>query len=227
MLCNQHPFYTYPPYRVHIAQAKYQETDVFKIEETKQILVASLSKPINIRLLIETVLFTGMRRGEIVGIKWSDINFKKQLLSIKRSIYKLHGEKPQEKEPKSHSRFRTISIPNCLCNTLLEYKDIQDVTMPSEYVFTTKDGDVMNPHTPTKQFSIFLDRHGIRHIKFHCLRHTSATILLANGCDIKTVSARLGHSSIETTDIYVHMFENVDRQAAITFEHLHIYDENL
>ncbi len=203
--------------RLTFPKEKYQETDVFTIEEIKQILAASLSEPINIRLLIETALFTGMRRGEIVGIKWSDINFEKQQLSIKRSIYKLHGEKPQEKEPKSHSGFRTISIPNCLCDTLLEYKAIQDATMPSKYVFTTKDGDVMNPHTPTKQFSKFLDRHGIRHLKFHCLRHTSATILLANGCDIKTVSARLGHSSIETTDIYVHLLEEVDRNAANAF----------
>lgn len=71
-----------------------------------------------------------------------------------------------------------------------------------------------------KQFSHFLARNDIRHLKFHCLRHTSATILLSNGCDIKTVSARLGHSSIDTTNIYVHVLESVDRQAATTFENL-------
>lgn len=78
----------------------------------------------------------------------------------------------------------------------------------------------MNPQTPTKQFSKFLDRHNIRHLKFRCLRHTSATLLLSNGCDIKTVSARLGHSSIETTNIYVHMLESVDKEAAITFDRI-------
>ncbi len=107
---------------------------MFTIEETKQILAASLSKPINIHLLIENALFTGMRRDEIVEIKWSDINFEKQQLSIKRSIYKLHCEKPREKKSKSHSGVRTISMPNCLCNTLLKYKVIQNITMPSEYV---------------------------------------------------------------------------------------------
>ena len=89
-----------------------------------------------------------------------------------------------------------------------------------DYIFTDEFGNVMNPQTPTKQFSHFLARHNIRHLKFHCLRHTSATILLSSGCDIKTVSARLGHSSIEATNVYVHMLESVNRQASETFDKL-------
>ena len=85
-------------------------------------------------------------------------------------------------------------------------------------IFTEEDGHVMNPQTPTKQFSKFLKRHGIRHLKFHGLRHTSATMLLASGCDIKTVSSRLGHSGIDTTNIYVHALESSDRLAAKTFD---------
>ncbi len=213
--------------RLTFPKEHYQEVDVFTIEEAKAILAAAKTEPINIRLLIELALFTGMRRGEIIGLKWSDINFDKQCLSVKRSIYKPKGEKSIEKEPKSHSSIRTIAIPNCLCETLEEYKKSQKEYSLSlaawknlEYVFTDDIGNVMNPQTPTKQFSHFLDRHNIRHLKFHCLRHTSATILLSSGCDIKTVSARLGHSSIDTTNIYVHVLESVDRQAATTFENL-------
>ena len=213
--------------RLTFPKEHYQEVDVFTIEEAKAILAAAKTEPINIRLLIELSLFTGMRRGEIVGLKWSDINLDKQCLSVKRSIYKPKGEKSIEKEPKSHSSFRTIAIPNCLCEMLQEYKERQEEYSLSlatwqnlDYIFTDDIGDVMNPQTPTKQFSHFLERHGIRHLKFHCLRHTSATILLANGCDIKTVSARLGHSSIETTNIYLHMLESVDRQAAKQFDKL-------
>ena len=213
--------------RLTFPKEHYQEVDVFTIEEAKAILAAAKTEPINIRLLIELALFTGMRRGEIVGLKWSDINFDKQCLSVKRSIYKPKGEKSIEKEPKSHSSFRTIAIPNRLCETLKEYKKSQEEYSLSraawknlDYVFTDENGNVMNPQTPTKQFSHFLDRHNIRHRKFHCLRHTSATILLSSGCDIKTVSARLGHSSIDTTNIYVHVLESVDRQAATTFENL-------
>ena len=214
--------------RLTFPKERYQEVDVFTIEETKAILAAAKTEPINIRLLIELALFTGMRRGEIVGLKWSDINFDKQCLSVKRSIYKPKGEKSIEKEPKSHSSIRTIAIPNCLCITLQEYKEYQNSYALShgvawqnlDYIFTDEFGNVMNPQTPTKQFSHFLVRHNIRHLKFHCLRHTSATLLLSNGCDIKTVSARLGHSSIETTDIYVHLLKEVDKKAITAFDNL-------
>lgn len=92
-----------------------------------------------------------------------------------------------------------MAIPARLCETLREYKAHQDrhasflgkAWQNLGYVFTEEDGYVMNPQTPTKQFSKFLKRHGIRHLKLHGMRHTSATLLLANGCDIKTVSARL------------------------------------
>ena len=86
------------------------------------------------------------------------------------------------------------------------------------YVFTEEDGHVMHPHTPTKQFDHFLKRHNIRHLKFHGLRHTSATWLLAQGCDLKTVSARLGHADLETTGIYVHAMQEMDRSAADKFD---------
>ena len=214
--------------RLTFPKEQYQEIDVFTLEETKDIINAAQTEPINIRLLIEIALFTGMRRGEIVGLKWSDIEFEKQQLTVRRSIYKSKGKKAAEKEPKSYSSIRTIAIPNCLCNTFYEYKEQQASYSQScgeswvnlDYIFTDEVGNVMNPQTPTKQFSHFLARHNIRHLKFHCLRHTSATILLANGCDIKTVSARLGHSSIETTNIYVHMLESVSRQASEMFDKL-------
>lgn len=204
----------------------YHEIDIFSIEETKAILEATKMEPIHIRVLIELALFTALRRGELVGLKWSDIDFEKQQLTVKRSIYKPKGENAIEKEPKTLSSIRTISIPNCLCETLQYYKKKQAENSLSlgerwknlDYLFTDEFGNVMNPQTPTKQFSKFLERHNIRHLKFHCLRHTSATLLLSGGCDIKTVSARLGHSSIETTNIYVHAIESIDRKAAIMFD---------
>ena len=217
--------------RLTFPKESYQEVDMFTMEEAKAILAAAKTEPINTRTLIELALFTGMRRGEIVGLKWSDINLDKQCLSVKRSIYKPKGTKAIEKEPKSNSSYRTIAIPGCICETIKEYKQYQSSYALSlgttwqnlDYVLTDEFGDVMNPQTPTKQFSRFLARHNIRHLKFHCLRHTSATLLLSNGCDIKTVSARLGHSSIETTNIYLHRLESVDREAAIMLNSLMLY----
>ena len=198
------------------------------MEEVTDILQAAESEPLQIRALVEVALFTGLRRGEIVGLKWKDVDFDKRLLSVKRSIYKPKDQKALEKAPKSKCSIRTIAIPERLCDTLRAYKEHQDrhasfmghAWQNLGYIFTEEDGYVMNPHTPTKQFSKFLKRHNIRHLKFHGLRHTSATMLLANGCDIKTVSVRLGHSDIETTNIYVHALESVDRRAASTFDRL-------
>ncbi len=214
--------------RIEFPKEETKEVEAFTFEEVSDILTALESEPWHIRAVIEVALFTGCRRGEIVGLKWADIDFENRRLSVKRSIYKLSDGKAREKEPKSKCSIRTISIPERLCKTLTEYRLQQnrhiaylgDGWRNLDYVFTEEDGHVMNPHTPTKQFDHFLKRHGIRHLKFHGLRHTSATMLLANGCDIKTVSARLGHADITTTNIYVHALESTDRMAAQTFDNL-------
>ena len=214
--------------RIEFPKADTPEVEAFTMEEVTDILQAAESEPLQIRALVEVALFTGLRRGEIVGLKWEDVDLDKQLLSVKRSIYKPKDQKALEKAPKSKCSIRTIAIPERLCDTLRAYKEHQDrhasfmghAWQNLGYIFTEEDGYVMNPHTPTKQFSKVLKRHNIRHLKFHGLRHTSATMLLANGCDIKTVSVRLGHSDIETTNIYVHALESVDRRAASTFDRL-------
>ena len=212
--------------RIEFPKEETKEVEAFTLEEVSEILKSLESEPWHIRAVIEVALFTGCRRGEIVGLKWADIDFENQRLSVKRSIYKLSDGKAREKEPKSKCSIRTISIPERLCKTLTEYRLQQnrhiaylgDSWRNLDYVFTEEDGYVMNPQTPTKQFDHFLKRHGIRHLKFHGLRHTSATMLLANGCDIKTVSSRLGHADITTTNIYVHALESTDRMAAQTFD---------
>ena len=212
--------------RIEFPKEETKEVEAFTLEEVAAILKALESEPWNIRAIIEIALFTGCRRGEIVGLKWADIDFENRRISVKRSIYKLSDGKAREKDPKTKSSIRTIFIPERLCKTLTEYRLQQnkhiaylgDGWKNLDYVFTEENGYVMNPQTPTRQFSKFLKRHGIRHLKFHGLRHTSATMLLANGCDIKTVSSRLGHADITTTNIYVHALESSDRLAAQTFD---------
>ena len=212
--------------RLEFPKENHVEVEVFTQDEVNEILKALEDEPIRLRAIIETALFTGCRRGEIVGLKWSDIDFESHRLSVRRSIYKPKGEKAFEKEPKTKNSRRDMVIPERLVETLKKYRENQNIYAkmmgdgfnPDGWIFTEIDGHVMNPQTPTKQFDHFLKRHGIRHLKFHGLRHTSATMLLANGCDIMTVSKRLGHSDIETTGIYVHSLQETDKQAADTFD---------
>lgn len=214
--------------RLEIPKVVHSEIEVFNDDEVEAIIDAMFSEPLNIRALIGISFFTGARRGEIVGLKWDDIDMEKKSIHIRRSIYKLTGQPAQEKPPKTASSVRSIAIPDMLCQILTEYKEMQTKTKerfgstwnPNNYLFTEFNGDVMNPQTPTKQFSHFLERHGIRHLKLHGVRHTSATWLLSHGCDIKTVSKRLGHTSIDTTNIYVHSLEKTDQAAAASFDML-------
>ena len=92
--------------------------------------------------------------------------------------------------------------------------------MGDNWVFTQADGKPMYPTTPTLQFTKFLKRNDLPHLKFHALRHTSATLLLSNGTNIKNVATRLGHSQLKTTDRYVHAVEEAEKQASNTFENL-------
>ncbi|MDR3587495.1 MAG: tyrosine-type recombinase/integrase [Desulfosporosinus sp.] len=127
------------------------------------------------------------------------------------------------REPKTKSSRRTIALPATAITALREHKksqaverlEIADIWKDDNFVFTTWDGTIMHPDTPSSWFNDFLKDHSLPHIRFHDLRHSSATILLGSGVPLKNVSARLGHaSSTITANIYAHALETVDRQAA-------------
>ena len=90
-----------------------------------------------------------------------------------------------------------------------------DQYFDSDYVFTWIDGNPLHPDTVSKWFRDFIDRNGLTKVHIHSLRHTNASILIANGVDIKTVSKRLGHANIQTTgNIYTHQIRSADEQAS-------------
>lgn len=98
----------------------------------------------------------------------------------------------------------------------------------SKNVFTTDDGKIMNPSTGPKWFSLFLKNNGFPHIRFHDLRHTFISLLIANNVNIKTVSSKLGHAQASTTmGFYAHDFESSDRASADMLQDLLISDIKL
>ena len=216
--------------RLEISKIVTPEVEAFSNEEIAEILKMAQLEPIHIHAVIATAIYTGARRGEIAGLKWEDIDFEKRTMYIRRSIVKLAQQEPEIKLPKTISSIRQIAIPQALCDILQELKKEQDRKKAllgekwheEGFLFTDWCGHVMHPHTPTKQFDKFLKKYGFRHLKFHGLRHSSATYLLSNGCDIKTVSKRLGHTSIDTTNIYVHALEKTDKAAAECFDSIEV-----
>lgn len=195
--------------------------DIFTKQEAAVLLEALEREPVQFRTFIQLAIITGARRGELVGLKFSDFDYNNYKVTIQRSAVKLKGEPTALKPPKDYES-RTVAInPYCieLVEQLRKDKERQKARKgvqwrDDEWLFTQSDGSIMNPQTPTKQFAKFLEKNGFKHRKLHALRHTSATLLLYSGINIKQVQTRLGHSDIETTNKYLHYIEEADEAAA-------------
>lgn len=214
--------------RLDLPEVVEKEVEIFTKEEATQMLACLADEPLEFQVLIHLAITTGARRGELTALKWDCIDYKNKTLSIKQSSYKLKGEEIKNKAPKTKGSIRVVALPQYLLDMLKAHRVAQmkeqmrigDQWQGEGYLFTQWNGKQMNPQTPTRQFAKFLDRHGIPHRKFHALRHTSATLLLANGTNIKTVAARLGHTQLSTTNRYVHALRDADEAAAQTFADL-------
>ena len=157
-------------------------------------------------------LTTGMRRGEILGLKWRDLNLETGELNIKRQL-----TTKGIFVPKTKSSIRTILLPPDMLDLLREMKK----TAKYDWIFPSpvKEGEPRNPTAITKRFRIMLERAHCKHVRFHDLRHTFATMALENGMDVKTLSAMIGHVSSETTlNIYSHVTDTMRAQAAVKID---------
>ena len=141
-------------------------------------------------------LTTGMRRGEIIGLKWRDLNLQTGELRITRQVVKT-GSSKEISVPKTKSSVRTILLPPDMVELLAELKK----QTKGEWMFPSpvKEGEPRNPTAVYHRFQLILERSHCKKIRFHDLRHTFATMALENGMDIKTLSAMIGHISSETT----------------------------
>ena len=157
-------------------------------------------------------LSTGMRRGEILGLKWSDLKFADGSLRIARQVVAA-GSQTLVQAPKTKTSIRTIILPPYMVEILAEMKKQRTC----EWIFPSpiKDGEPRNPSAVYHRFKLILERSGCKNVRFHDLRHTFATMAIENGMDVKTLSSMIGHTSAETTlNIYSHITDTMRVQAA-------------
>ena len=159
---------------------------------------------------------TGLRRGELMGLQWNDINMQTGELHVSRQVSRVRGQLVAS-EPKTKTSIRTIIIPQSVVRMLSEYKESVD----SAWVFPSPviDGAPRDPQTIYHKMQKVLERADCKKVRFHDLRHTFATMALARGMDVKTLSATIGHiSSATTLDIYSHFTDDMRRMSAEKIE---------
>ena len=162
--------------------------------------------------LFYTEITTGLRRGEICGLKWEDVDFDMGTLSVRRTLYRKYRQTIVT-ETKTEKSTRKILLPKSTLEVLKRRKK----TSLSEWIFPNflKPEEPLNPQTAYTNLKKILKKAGLPNIRFHDLRHTFATTALEYGIDIKTLSATLGHITSDTTlDVYSHVTDTMQKEAA-------------
>ncbi len=218
-----------PVSKVTPPKVKKKEAVAYDDEQTIVLLQALEKEEFKYKVMVILDLFTGLRRGELMGLEWSDIDFDNYTVTVNRASQYLPEHGVFTKEPKTESSKRLLSIPEYIISLLKSYKAWQnrqrlktgDLWIPSGRLFTKWNGEPMHPDTISQWFPKFIRRHDLPNITFHGLRHTNASLLIAEGIDCKTISTRLGHSSTTTTlNIYAHRLKKPDRKAADSLQNL-------
>ena len=177
--------------------------------------------------LFKLALATGMRRGEIMGLKWQDIDFERGKLQVRRVLSRILSKMPgkchEEAEPKTQKSRRAIIIASFALKSLKEHRVCQEEEKKKagiywqehDYVFCTSLGTHLNPTRDVlDQLKVFLKKVDLPDIRFHDLRHSAATLLLSLGVHPKVVQEILGHSQISMTlDIYSHVMPSMHEDA--------------
>lgn len=221
-----------PAERVQPPKAKKPKRKYYDDDQCK-ILLENLEQldeeQIKYKTAIILTVFTGVRLGELMGLEWNDIDFRNGIVSINRSSQYLADTGVFTKVPKTESSIREIAIPDFVISLLEEYKlwyEEQkslygELWINSNRLFVQADGKPMHPSTISKWFVKFIGQIGLPVINFHGLRHTNATLLIAQNIDVAVVAARLGHAQITTTfNFYVHPIIAHNKKAGFALENL-------
>lgn len=212
-----------PSNRVDIKRGQKPKAKYYDDEQVAKMLSALNKEPIVYVAMVYLAIDTGMRKGELTGLTWEDIDFNKSTISINKQRHYVMGYGVLEDKPKTDAGIRTVTVSKTVMNLLKQYRKQQlknklkfgTAYKDEPYVFLHDDGTAIAPHRPYIWFTNFLEKHNLPKITFHQLRHTNASLLISSGEDIVTVSNRLGHADKNITlNTYSHIIKSKEAKVA-------------
>lgn len=212
-----------PAEAINLPRGDKPQIEILTRDEQNILIKASYNHRYGV--FIRLVLFTGLRLGELLGLRWEDVDFKGSLLNVKRTLNRLNRNKKDIKPgeltteiviqtPKSENSIRSIPLLPAVLNDIMEWKRVQeneavlngDNYYNSGYIVTNELGGYVEPRTFRDYYNQILGIANLRHFTFHALRHTFASRAMEQGMDAKTLSIILGHYSVSfTLDTYTHV----------------------
>jgi integrase len=208
---------------VRVPKGRKQRVEAPRAEELARIVAALKGRALEPMIIV--AMFTGVRRGELLALRWNRINLESRPATMKivEALEQTRDEL-EAKEPKTEAGEREITLPEVVIGALrahrkqqLEQRAVLGLgRMPADaLVFSTINGDYRSPRALSVEWSRFADAIGLGHITLHSLRHMHASQLIAAGVDLVTISKRLGHATPEVTArIYAKQFEQHDTKAS-------------
>lgn len=187
------------------------------------------NEPIQYRTMLTVLLFTGLRRGELLGLEWQDINFEDKTITVERSSLCTKEKGIFTDTTKNETSKRTLETSDSVFILLRQYKAWQteqrlmqgDQWQNSSRLFTSVNGKPMHPDVLTNWFSSFIKKNDLPNVHIHSMRHTHASFLIAEGVPITTVAKQLGHANSYTTMLtYAHAVDNRERIVAQTMDNI-------
>ncbi|WP_369045162.1 tyrosine-type recombinase/integrase [Sinomonas sp. P10A9] len=209
-----------PASRADLPDAAHDQVKVWGRDDTLRFLEAAHEHRLGD--LYEVAIMTGLRRGELCGLRWEDVDLVEGRLSVRRNLVQV-GNEVREGQPKTTAGERSVGIPAHVVDLLAKLKDRQDAEreawaeayQDSGRVFTYEDGRQLRPGYPSKVLETLVKRLGLPSMRFHDLRHLFASIQLDAGTPMAMVSKLMGHSTIAiTADLYSHLMDDAAARAA-------------
>jgi integrase len=191
---------------------KTEEITPLTIDQVRAMLKAARGDALE--ALYVSAVFLGLRKGELLGLRWSDVDFEGGLLTVRSNLQVIEGKRVLV-EPKTARSRRTVAMPRAVGAALRDHRARQGDRQLSVFVFTTLAGAPLHPSYINRVFSKILQKAELPAFRFHDLRHTAATLMLSQGVSIQVVSRILGHTNtVMTSQVYGHFYPETYQDAA-------------